>query len=116
MNEHVPGGKSPKFLGQRNEGLLYYGVNELSNLLENWDDFENPIRELDELLEYYCGDKKEIPINFAIDFWRLHKMYRDVLWPYVRGEFIKNEAELEEHGTGEIVAQDIRERILKEQK
>ena len=53
-----------KFKGTREDRLAGESSNEFHELTDNWDQFNDPVRQLDRWCQHYYGEKF-IPINFA---------------------------------------------------
>ena len=98
-----------EFRGAREDRLMPESANEFHELLTNWEDFENPVEQLNRWCQHYYGEKF-VPINFALNLWEKEN-YRDELWPFVQEEFSKFRDTLDQQGASPETVEDIHSRL-----
>ena len=57
-----------EFRGTREDRLMPESAEEFHELVTNWEDFENPVEQLNRWCQHYYGGKF-VPINFALQLW-----------------------------------------------
>lgn len=98
-----------EFKETRENRLMPESANEFDELVTNWEDFENPIEQLDRWCQHYY-EEKFVPINFALELWEKEN-YRNELWPFVQEEFSRFRDALDKHGASPKVIEDIQKRL-----
>jgi hypothetical protein len=98
-----------RFQGTREDKLMPKSANEFYELVANWEDFENPMEQLNRWCQHYYGEKF-IPINFALKLWEKEN-YRDELWPFVQEEFLRFRDDLDQHSVSTETIKDIHKRL-----
>jgi len=105
--------KSPRqdiqFKGEERDSLSNDSAQEFYEIAEHWDEFDNPVQQLDRWCNHYYG-RKQVPINFALKLWK-NESCRDAAWLYVKEEFQNYLDKLGEHGASSEIIEDIKRKL-----
>lgn len=96
------------------DSLSNESADEFYEIAEHWDEFSDPVKQLNGWCEHYYG-RKHIPINFALKLWE-NENRRDAVWPYVKEVFQDYKDKLNEYSatfkpTDPEVIEDIKKRL-----